>query len=136
MKKTLILLLVLITALLLTACGKSGETTPTDTSYERVDYTPREGEVLIRATVKEIYGSSLYESSFLIEDESGTLYTFACTDDTMLSYEDEVLTDNDEQITVLDSWDYYIGREISVIASAQMRETYPLGIDVRMIIIE
>ena len=130
MKKTLVLLLVLMTALLLTACGKSGEMTPTDTSYEAIDCTPNEGEVLIRATVREIYATSQKDYSFLIEDEEGTPYIFAYNDST-------VLTEGGVQIAVLDSWqDYYIGREISVIASAQMRETYPLGIDVRMIIIE
>ena len=130
MKKTLILLLVLITVIMFTACGKRGEVTPTDTSYEAVDCTPHEGEVLITATVKQVYGSSSVDSSFLIEDENGVQYSFAYTEGT-------VLTEGGEQIAVLDSWqDYFIGRRIKVIASAQMRETYPLGIDVRMIIIE
>lgn len=114
MKKTVFLILTLIMALSFVGCS---------TDPNKADTSLKSDEIKLCGTVIEVSGNTL-----LIEDEKGSQYSFGYTDET------EVVEDGYYVVDL--SADYFPGKEITVIAAPEIRETYPMGIDVRMIIIE
>lgn len=114
MKKTVFLILALIMTFSFVGC--STDPNKADTSLES-------DEISIRGTVVKAE-----ENYILLEDEKGSQYSFGYTDKTEVVEYGYYVVDL--------SADSFLGKEITVIAASEIRETYPMGIDVRMIIFE
>ncbi len=128
MKRLAVIFLAGLMCFTFACCG--GEKTPTDApdqggnSKNKAMITVNEGEMILIATVKEVNGNSL-----LLADEKGSEYVF--------NYSDEVTVVEDDYYVLDLSADYFAGKNVTVIVSDQVQETWPMGLTgERMIIIE
>lgn len=115
MKKLIALLLVLILSVTLFACGKP---------ENRADTSLRSGETEITGKVEQVSGNTI-----VIHDGEGGRYSF--------TYSDEITVVENGWYVVDLSADSFRGKEIMVVCSDCIMETYPAMLsDVRMIITE
>ena len=115
MKKIAVIILSLTLVMSLVACGKN---------ENRADTSLRQGETSISGKVESVKGDTL-----LICDDKGARYVF--------SYSDEVTVVCDGWYVVDLSADSFENKDVTVICSQQILETYPMQLqNERMIICE
>lgn len=118
MKKITVIILAVIMTVLMSGC-KSPNFANIDPYQE-----PEEGETIITGTVEQVSGNTI-----VIHDGEGGRYSF--------TYSDEITVVENGWYVVDLSADSFRGKEIMVICSDRIMETYPAMLsDVRMIITE
>ncbi|MGN0448403.1 MAG: hypothetical protein ACI4GC_07655 [Acutalibacteraceae bacterium] len=113
MKKVLTVLLSLIFSVAFFSCSKS---------ENRADTSLKSGEIMISGTVESVIGSSL-----LITDKDAGKYVF--------DYSDEVEVVIDGYYVVDMTADSFKGKEVAVICSEEILETFPMQLTGERIII-
>ena len=121
MKKLTVILLSVLMVLVLTGC-KGTLTANVDPNV--ADTSLRNGEMKLSGKVVEVNGNTL-----MIEDEKGGKYVFG--------YSDEIMVAEDGYYVVDYTADSFMGKNVTVVASEIVLETWPMMLtQERMIIIE
>lgn len=117
MKKVTAIVMIILAVLSLSACSADGN---------KAEITVGQGEMMLSGKVTKVSGNSL-----LLECEDSNI-----CDKFHLYYDSEVVVVEDGYYVVDLAADYFENKEISVICSNLVQETYPAGLtQVRMIII-